>query len=63
VLQASREVKDALRQLTDTPNCHVMVVSSQKKDIMLDSYEAGAPKLGLAAENGFYYSLEADGKW
>ena len=51
----SASIKESLRILSQQHNCHVMVISSHQKEVLLNWFGKSAPKLGLAAENGYFY--------
>ena len=40
----------------------VFVISSEMKDLMHKWYAEKAPKLGLAAENGFFWRMDSEQK-
>jgi trehalose-6-phosphatase len=40
----------------------VYVISQKGKDKIHDMFASGAPRLGLAAENGFFYRPNSEGK-
>jgi len=55
VMEPSAEAMKALNGISDEPSNIVFVVSKESKKLMHQLYSEKAPKLGLAAENGFFW--------
>jgi len=58
----TQAVKESLKILAQQPNCHVMVISSQQKDVLTNWFGESSPLLGLAAENGYFYKWPKRGE-
>ena len=57
-----QEVIETLNKLASNPNNIVFVVSSESKSNMHTWYHKLAPKVGLAAENGFFWRWNSENK-
>lgn len=55
ISEPTQEAFEALDAISDDPDNIVFVVSSESKSLMHQWYNIRSPKLGLAAENGFFW--------
>ena len=60
VKEPCHKTLDSLNELAKDPNNYILIFSNNTKEMMHSWYSEISPKIGLAAENGFYWRKNSE---